>query len=206
VESTGYRSSGSYSGVSKALLRAVYLQRVSTGDYTSPRSLSQYHSIDDFHCGEGDIDRWLRRRARNNHDLGYSGTFVTTEISDDVVVGFYCLSAASVSRKDLGDEEVGTDPPPYLPAVLLGRMGVSEQHKDRRMGTSLVKDAIVRTIVSSLHVGIRLMVVDAMNDGLVEWYQRFGFAPTEADPHGLVAITPSLRETYEQQGGELPSI
>jgi hypothetical protein len=52
---------------------------------------------------------------------------------------------------------LATAPPPYIPAILLGRMDVSETLHDSKIGTSLVRDAILRTISTSLHVGIRLM-------------------------------------------------
>jgi len=47
------------------------------------------------------------------------------------------------------------------------------------------------------------MVVDALNERLVGWYERRGFDRTQSDPLRLVAITPSLRRTYEDYGGPI---
>ena len=132
---------------------------------------------------------------------------MTTEPDSDVVVGFYCLSSMSVSRKSVSDDQQGSDPPPSLPAVLLGKLAViSQLQTNSGLGTSLMRDAIVRTITTSLNVGVRLMVVDALTQRLVGWYERFGFEQTHSDPLRLVAIAPSLRLTYLESGGVTPAI
>jgi len=130
---------------------------------------------------------------------------VTTEHDSDLVVGFYCLNAMGVARGSVDHPQRGTDPPRELPAILLGRLAVSSHLQDQghHLGTDLLRDAIVRTVTVSSHVGVRLMVVDALNERLVGWYERRGFDRTQSDPLRLVAITPSLRRTYEDYGGPI---
>ena len=175
--------------------------------FSGPHALSDRHSLAEFVCGEESIDAWVARRVRANQTLGFSRTFVATEPDSDVVVGLYCLSSVSVARDSVGKRDRGSDPPKDLPAVLLGKLAVASHLQDSRigLGTDLMRDAIVRTLTASLHVGVRLMVIDALTERLVGWYQRFGFNPTRSDPLRLVATTPSLRDSYLESGAPIPS-
>jgi len=145
--------------------------------YSRPDDLSEHHSLTDFTCGEESIDSWVQGRVRANQALGFSRTFVTTEPDSDLVVGLYCLSSVSVPRQSVGKPERGSDPPRDLPAVLLGKLAVVSHLQDSGigLGTDLMRDAIVRTLTVSLSVVVRLMVVDALNERLTGWYERFGF-------------------------------
>jgi predicted N-acetyltransferase YhbS len=111
-----------------------------------------------------------------------------------------------VPRGSVGKPQRGTDPPRDLPAILLGRLAVAShlQNPSVGLGTNLMRDAVVRTVMVSSHIGVRLMVVDALNEDLVGWYERFGFDRIRSDPLRLVAVTPSLRRTYQEFGGEIP--
>jgi hypothetical protein len=46
---------------------------------SAPQPLLTEHFLDQFACGEADLDEWLRRRAMSNPLCGASRTFVVAD-------------------------------------------------------------------------------------------------------------------------------
>ena len=68
-----------------------------------PAPLAEYHEFDAFHSGEGELDEWLRQRARKNHASGASRVYVTWDKQSEgrLVAGYYALATGSISRESV---------------------------------------------------------------------------------------------------------
>ena len=108
----------------------------------APSLLADHHEIEGFQCTQATLEIWLKQRARKNQIEGASRTFVVCD--DAAVVGYYCLSAGSVTR-DVVTGRLRRNMPDPIPVVVLGRLAVDTRWASQGIGRGLVKDAVVRT-------------------------------------------------------------
>src|SRR5690606_7355883 len=90
------------------------------------------------------------------------------------VAGYYCLSASALVRSAGPDDLVAAQPDP-VPVVLLGRLAVDREYAGLGLGSSLLQHATIRSIEAAEVIGIRAMLVHALNDDVIPFYERFGF-------------------------------
>ena len=64
-----------------------------------PQPLLPVHRVNEFECGEIQLDEWLKRRAGANQLTGASRTFVVVD-QDQSVCGYYAMAAGAVSPSD----------------------------------------------------------------------------------------------------------
>jgi GNAT superfamily N-acetyltransferase len=120
--------------------------------YTAPRPLAPTDDLAKFDSGEPSLDEWLRWQALINAASGASRTFVTT--SEDRVVGYYALAAGAVERSSASGK-VRRNQPQMVPIIVLGRLAVDRNHQGRRVGSHLLRDAIIRSVRIADQLGVR---------------------------------------------------
>jgi predicted N-acetyltransferase YhbS len=161
--------------------------------YSPPEPLRGKHSTEGFGCGEDSLDTWLARHARQAEASGSARVFVTT-FDGEKVVGFYALAAASVSPKDATERLMrGQSKHQQVPAILIGRLAVDGDHQGNQVGRSLLQDALLRSATAADSIGARAVIVHAISDRAVSFYERFGFEPSPTDPHHLILLMKDLR-------------
>ena len=69
-----------------------------------------------------------------------------------------------------------------IPVMLLARLGVDKEFQGIRLGSALLKDAILRTIQAADIGGLKLLIVHAKDDSARAFYERHGFQPSLLDP------------------------
>ena len=151
--------------------------------------LGKHHDRAAFACGAPDLDDWFRRRAGQDETRNVARVFVAVD-SELGVVGFYSLSAASLSIDDL-PEEVARRLPRYdaIPAALIGRLARDERVRGRGMGALLVADAIRRILGAGSSVAVFAILVDAKDDRAADFYKGFGFRSFPLRPNRLFLPT-----------------
>lgn len=169
--------------------------------YSPPEPFRGKHSAEGFECGEPSLDVWIQKHARQAEASGSARVFVTTD-DGERVVGYYALAAASVSAKD-ATKRLAKGQPRHqqIPVILIGRLAVAQGHQGNQLGRSLLQDALLRCAVAAESIGARAVVVHAISDDAVHFYERFGFEPSATDPHHLILLMKDLRKLlsrYEQ--------
>ena len=142
--------------------------------YHRPRPLAVGDVVSEFDCGIEVLDRWLRGWARHNEAAGGSRTYVSVATGTDRVAGYYCLSASSIVRSEAPGAVARSMPDP-IPVALLGRLAVDRRDAGAGLGASLLQDAVRRAIQASETLGMRALIVNAKDDDVVPFYERFGF-------------------------------
>lgn len=132
------------------------------------------HVLDGFDSGESELDTWLTRHAAGSDAGGITRTFVWTEPHSTVVVGYYCLTAHILIRDAL-PTSLGPGRPTQIPATLLAKLALDRRLHGSGCGAALLGDAMERAARASLNVGARFLVVDALHDQAVSFYEHFGF-------------------------------
>ncbi|KRG82973.1 GCN5 family acetyltransferase [Stenotrophomonas daejeonensis] len=145
-----------------------------------PVPLAAMHRLDDFDCGESELDDWLRRRALVNQLGGASRTFVVAD-ADNVVRGYYALAAGAISH-GLALGKVKRNMPDPVPAIVLGRLAVDRPAHGLGLGGDLLMDAVRRVIGISEQAGVRAMLVHALHERAQRFYEHFGFESSPLQP------------------------
>ncbi len=143
--------------------------------------LSAEHDCVQFDCGKAPLNDFLRKFALVNQNLGISRTFAATGPSDCRVVGYYCISAGSVSFAHV-DEQLRRGLPKYpVPVCLIGRMAVDKGTQGKGLGETLLFDAFERIIRAADLVAIHAVEVHAKDEGARSFYLKYGFSPLQDD-------------------------
>lgn len=162
--------------------------------YSRPQPLEREHNRGAFVCGEPELDRWLTDHALGAQASGSARVFISTD--GNRVVGYYALAAAQLQPAEAGERALKGQPRQRaIPAVLLARLAVDQDHQGKGLGRSLLQDAMLRTNAAAEELGIRLMLVHAKNEDAGRWYRRFGFEGSPTDPLHLMLLMKDLR-TY----------
>ena len=75
-----------------------------------------------------------------------------------------------------------------IPVRLIARLAVDRSWQGRGLGRDLLRDAMQRALAASEQIGIRAVVVDAMDEEAASFYVRRGFEPSTDD--GLTLMVP----------------
>lgn len=137
-----------------------------------PEPLADRHVIDEFRCSERSLEDWLKKHARSNDKHGASRTYVVCDGTS--VVGYYCLSAGAVSRRE-APSALRRNMPEPTPIVLLGRLAVHEQWTNRGIGEGLLKDAVLRSVSAAERIGVRALLCHALSESAKAFYLKHGF-------------------------------
>ena len=88
------------------------------------------------------------------------------------MIGYYALSADVLTRGIL-PRSLAHGEPDRIPAVLLARLAVDRHEHGHGLGRVLLGDAFAR--VSTLDVGARYLIVDAIDEQAVAFYEHHAF-------------------------------
>jgi ribosomal protein S18 acetylase RimI-like enzyme len=144
--------------------------------------LNPKHDRTGFQCGVETLDRYFKKQATQDIKRRISRIFVATEPDNPkVVIGYYTLSTLSIELNQLPEKMARKLPKHPVPAALIGRLAVSNAAQGQGVGKMLLADAIKRTLAVSDQVAIYALVVDAINENAVGFYEQFGFTRLSDD-------------------------
>lgn len=171
----------------------VIEKETSLGIINPPESIQPRHDLSSFCSGEQSLDDWLVKRALKNQQNNYSNVFVITT-DNHKVIGYYALSSYAIARENIVDMRSAPDP---VPAVLLGRLAVDKNYQGHGLGEGLLRDALNRIISAKQDIAIKVIVVHALNERVVGYYQQLGFEKLSSDSLTLYITVSDLEETYK---------
>ncbi len=158
--------------------------------------LRRDHPVDGFTCGRDELDRFLIRYALGNQQANASQTYIG--LHDQDVIGFYSLVVGEVAFGDAPERLTKGLARHPVPVMLLARLAVSTAWQGRKIGSGLLKDAMLRTLQAADIGGIRAFAVHAKDDSAKQFYERFGFVPSPTDPLHLYRLIKDLRRSLEK--------
>lgn len=148
-----------------------------------PEHLTAAHDVSAFDCGIADLNDWLKQRALSNEESGASRSYVVCAAGR--VVGYYALASGGVALVS-APGRVRRNMPNPLPVMILGRLAVDKNWHGRRVGQSLLRDAVLRTLQAAEIGGIRAILVHAISEDAKRFYERHGFSVSPVDPMTLM--------------------
>ena len=150
-------------------------------------AISRRHDRKSFDCGSEELNEYLRRYARQNHESGGAKTFVAALPSEPArILGYYTISPGAIEfakvpvavTRRLGRYEV--------PVFRLGRLAVERSAQGSGLGGELLLAAGRRALSVAIEVGGVALAIDAKNERAAVWYERFGALRLLDDPLKLV--------------------
>lgn len=134
------------------------------------------HDRSKFVCGEVTLERYLREQATQHHRDGIATTHVLVQADAPTgILGYYTLSAAQLRLAELHDKDRHRLPRYPVPAVRMGRLAVASGEQGKGYGAFLLAHAVVRCLALREQLGVRVLVVDALHETAVAFYQAYGF-------------------------------
>ena len=149
-----------------------------------PVPLTAAHRLDDFACGEAELDDWLKRRALSNQSSGASRSFVVTD-EGGRVHAYYAMAAGAVSHQR-ATSGVRRNMPDPVPVMVLARLAVDRRAQGLHLGAALLQDAVNRAVAVSQNAGVRALLVHALHEKAKQFYQHYGFQPSPTHPMTLM--------------------
>jgi ribosomal protein S18 acetylase RimI-like enzyme len=141
------------------------------------------HDRDGFHCGEPTLDAYLRERAGQHQRDGIATTHVLVERADAASILGYCsLAAGQLFLTDLQPTDRKRLPAHPVPAVRIGRLAVAQTAQGKGYGQLLIGHAVQSSLQLRQQLGVRVLLVDALNDRAAAFYRAFGFRATLDGP------------------------
>jgi GNAT superfamily N-acetyltransferase len=162
-----------------------------SGTLSPTEKLAKHHDVSAFSCGVESLDVWLKRYAWISQQSDLTTTYVAHR--NHRVVGYHSLAAGSVNKQE-ATERVAKGLPNYpIGVVLLARLAVDRREHGRGLGRALLKDALLRAVSAAEIVGVRAVLVHALNDEARRFYARFDFEPSLVDPLHLMLLMKDIR-------------
>ncbi|MGC8548198.1 MAG: GNAT family N-acetyltransferase [Acidobacteriaceae bacterium] len=130
-----------------------------------------------FTCGEEALDRYFRERASRDMQNGLAAVFIVVPENDlRNIVGFFTLSSQQIACAALPEElRKKTGRYSVVGVTLLGRMAVAKEFQKRRLGRFILFAALCEAWKATSHVSSFAVVVDAKSEGVVPFYEKYGF-------------------------------
>lgn len=140
---------------------------------TAPARFSSSHRLERFDCERAPLNDWLREHAGASEGRT-ARTYVVCEGAE--VVGYYCISNGSVERKALPTAMKKVQGlPRQIPVAIIGRLARDKRYKGTGLGKDLLSDALRRIISASEIIGVRAILVHALDEDAARFWRAAEF-------------------------------
>ena len=103
------------------------IQKAICDDLLDVEKLARTHAVEQFTCGQPELDRFLTRHALRAQQANSSQTYVA--VSDNEVVGFYTIVAGEVHHTDAPERVVKGMPRHPIPLLVWPASLFTRRHK-----------------------------------------------------------------------------
>jgi GNAT superfamily N-acetyltransferase len=169
-------------------------------DLSAVELLSAAHRTEGFDCGKPELTEYLQRHALMNQGAGGARTYVVHR--DQVVVGYYSLAAGSVEPENAPRRVKAGLGQYQIPVILLARLAIDLSEQGKGLGAALLRDALLRIAGAAGQIGVRAVLVHAIDEEAKAFYRRFDFEESPTDPLHLMLLMKDLRALLRRAGSD----
>ena len=157
--------------------------------------LGRHHDRAAFTCGNSDIDAYLQNLATQDERRDLARVFVLVGREPSHIAGFYSLSNTRIDIGELPEGQARKLPHGrIIPGALIGQLARSLDQKGKNIGEILLIDALKRIVGASETSAVYAVVVDAVDEKAVAFYQRYGFIKFPKIPNRLFLTIETARQ------------
>ena len=152
-------------------------------------AIQSSHDISSFDCGNPLLNDWLKRRALANHSGGATRCYVVTQAN--AVVAYYAMSAGAVAASQ-ATGNIKRNMPDPIPVLVLARLAIDRRYQSQGLGKALLKDAVQRAMRVARDVGVRALLVHAIDAPAEAFYLKHGFSASSMASLTLMLRLPEI--------------
>lgn len=156
------------------------------------------HALTSFRSGSLEVDKWFKTNSLAQQKMGRVRTKVCVADNKQVVAFFsfkmIVIEVQSFSKslqKSANSNSAGQST-----GLLLAWMGRDETVDN--CGKALMREVFLHAITAHKIAAYSLLVVDALSDNLVSFYEHFGFRRVPSDTRRLVMKASALLKIAER--------
>ncbi len=144
------------------------------------KPLSAEHDRAAFSCGVPLLDSFLHERVGQFAQRHLAQPFLMVDLarSDEkkTIAGYYTLSSQGLDYDEMPDNLRRKLPKRIRVGVtLMGYLAVDQRYQGQGLGKLLLYDALYRALQASKQVSSRAVIVDAIDDVAITFYERYDF-------------------------------
>jgi GNAT superfamily N-acetyltransferase len=159
--------------------------------------LAAHHDKAAFRCGNEQLDQYLRSTATQDKKRNIAIPYVIYDKDRQKIIGYYTLSMNGISLEQLPEEIIKKLPKyPIIGVTLIGRLAIDRDYQGFGWGKLIIMDAFQRSLNISKATGSFAVIVDAIDDAAVRFYQRFDFKTFPDCPDRLFRTMKSISQIF----------
>lgn len=168
------------------------MSRKTETDLSGVEKLDDSFDLSTFRSGKDALDEWLRKYALVNQRSDSAKTYVVHRAKR--VVGYYALAATCIAtlhaskRTGAGQPQKGT-----VPVIILGRLAVDISEQGKGLGGALLKDALLRCEQAADSIGVRAVLVHALDKEAKGFYEKYDFELSPVDEMTFMLLMKDIR-------------
>lgn len=147
------------------------------GTFYRLEPLGKHHDRAEFTCAVESLDAYLRTQASQDMRRKANAVFVLVRVdTPNKIVGYFTLCAYGLAPGSIPEAAQKYVPRyPVVSATLIGRLAISKDAQGKGLGSLLLAKALHKAYENASVVGSSMVVVDALDDRAVRFYQAHGF-------------------------------
>ena len=148
-----------------------------------------------FDCEVEPLNTFLSAYALKSDELGIGKTFVA--VSDDgKICGYFTLSTAQISYKEIPDKYKIRLPKYPIPALRIARLAVGKNLQGKGIGKWLLTQAFIKIIHVAEITGLYFIIVDAKETSK-SFYEHYGFIKFNDKEFSYFLTVDTVRKAME---------
>jgi predicted GNAT family N-acyltransferase len=160
--------------------------------------LASHHDKAAFSCGNERLDRYLHATASQDKKRNIAIPYVIFDKDSQKIIGYYTLSMSGINLEELPQDLAKKLPKyPIVGVNLIGRLAVSNDYRGYGWEKLLIMDALHRSLSISKATASYAVVVEAIDDEAVKFYQRFDFQAFPDRPFKLFRIISNIEKSFD---------
>jgi GNAT superfamily N-acetyltransferase len=162
--------------------------------------LAKHHDTNSFQCENQQLDRYLKRTASQDRKRNIAVPYIAIDRQNDRTIGYYTLSMTSIDLGELPNSIAKKLPRyPLIGVTLINRLAIDNNYRGMGWGKLLLMDALYKSLQASKQVASFAVVVDAIEERAVKFYQRFDFKAFPEQPFKLFRTMKNIALTFESK-------
>lgn len=152
--------------------------------------LGTQHDRQHFSCGAESLDRYIKTQASQDVRRKANAVFVLVEVTQpSLILGYFTLCATALEQGAVPDAARKHIPRyPLVSATLLGRLAVHSTRRGEGLGGILLAQALRKAYASADTIGSSMVVVDAIDEAAIRFYEAHGFTRLAASGRLVMAM------------------
>jgi len=163
--------------------------------------IAKSHDRKSFDCGDGAMNDFLQRFARQSHEQNASKTFCAIDdAAPGSILGFYTITLSAVAHADAPAAMTKGLAQHEVSGLRLARLATDITIAGQGLGGLLLAAAALRCLRIAAEAGGVLLIIDARSERAAQWYASYGAQPLQDTPLTLVMPLATFARDLKTKG------